>query len=52
MSLFAVENSVVRFGGVVAVDGVSLGVHQDEVHIIIGANGRRQRCWLRSERLR
>src|SRR5436305_667038 len=39
MSFFAVENLGVRFGGVVAVDGVSFSVQQGEVYTIIGPNG-------------
>ena len=39
MSFFAVENLGVRFGGVVAVDGVSFEVKQGEVYTIIGPNG-------------
>src|SRR5262249_17576130 len=39
MSFFAVENLGVRFGGVVAVDGVSFSVEQGEVYTIIGPNG-------------
>ncbi len=39
MSFFAVENLGVRFGGVVAVDGVSFSVKQGEVYTIIGPNG-------------
>ena len=39
MSFFAVENLGVRFGGVVAVDGVSFEVAQGEVYTIIGPNG-------------
>src|SRR5215475_13502056 len=39
MSFFAVENLGVRFGGVVAVDGVSFKVEQGEVYTIIGPNG-------------
>jgi branched-chain amino acid transport system ATP-binding protein len=39
MSFFAVENLGVRFGGVVAVDGVSFAVQQGEVYTIIGPNG-------------
>ena len=39
MSFFAVENLGVRFGGVVAVDGVNFAVKQGEVYTIIGPNG-------------
>jgi len=39
MSFFAVETLGVRFGGVVAVDGVSFSVRQGEVYTIIGPNG-------------
>jgi len=39
MSFFSVENLGVRFGGVVAVDGVSFSVEQGEVYTIIGPNG-------------
>ena len=39
MSFFAVENLGVRFGGVVAVDGVNFSVQQGEVYTIIGPNG-------------
>ncbi len=39
MSFFAVENLGVRFGGVVAVDGVSFEVKPGEVYTIIGPNG-------------
>ena len=39
MSFFAVENLGVRFGGVVAVDGVSFSVNAGEVYTIIGPNG-------------
>ena len=39
MSFFTVENLGVRFGGVVAVDGVSFEVKQGEVYTIIGPNG-------------
>jgi len=39
MSLLAVENLGARFGGVVAVDGVSFAVREGEVYTIIGPNG-------------
>ena len=39
MSFFKVENLGVRFGGVVAVDGVSFEVAPGEVYTIIGPNG-------------
>jgi branched-chain amino acid transport system ATP-binding protein len=39
MSFFAVENLGVRFGGVVAVDGVSFSVNKGDVYTIIGPNG-------------
>ena len=39
MSFFEVENLGVRFGGVVAVDGVSFAVRRGEVYTIIGPNG-------------
>ena len=39
MSFFAVENLGIRFGGVVAVDGVSFEVRRGEVYTIIGPNG-------------
>jgi len=39
MSFFAVENLGIRFGGVVAVDGVSFEVEKGEVFTIIGPNG-------------
>jgi branched-chain amino acid transport system ATP-binding protein len=39
MTFFAVENLGVRFGGVVAVDGVSFALEQGEVYTIIGPNG-------------
>ena len=38
-AVFAVQNLGVRFGGVVAVDGVSFSVEQGEVFTIIGPNG-------------
>ena len=39
MSFFTVDNLGVRFGGVVAVDGVSFEVRPGEVYTIIGPNG-------------
>jgi branched-chain amino acid transport system ATP-binding protein len=39
MSFFAVENLGIRFGGVVAVDGVSFELKRGEVYTIIGPNG-------------
>jgi len=39
MSFFAVENLGIRFGGVVAVDGVSFEVKEGECFTIIGPNG-------------
>ena len=39
MSFFKVENLGIRFGGVVAVDGVSFEVKRGEVFTIIGPNG-------------
>ena len=39
MSFFKVENLGIRFGGVVAVDNVSLEVKRGEVYTIIGPNG-------------
>ncbi|MDW8469761.1 MAG: ABC transporter ATP-binding protein [Burkholderiales bacterium] len=39
MSFFRVENLGIRFGGVVAVDGVSFEVKKGEVFTIIGPNG-------------
>jgi branched-chain amino acid transport system ATP-binding protein len=39
MSFFRVENLGVRFGGVIAVAGVSFEVRQGEVYTIIGPNG-------------
>ncbi len=39
MSFFKVENLGIRFGGVVAVDGVSFEVNRGEVYTIIGPNG-------------
>jgi branched-chain amino acid transport system ATP-binding protein len=39
VSFFRVENLGVRFGGVVAVAGVSFAVEQGEVYTIIGPNG-------------
>jgi branched-chain amino acid transport system ATP-binding protein len=39
MSFFRVENLGIRFGGVVAVDGVSFDVKRGEVFTIIGPNG-------------
>ncbi len=39
MSFFKVENLGIRFGGVVAVDGVGFEVNRGEVYTIIGPNG-------------
>ena len=39
MSFFVVENIGIRFGGVVAVGGVSFSVNRGEVYTIIGPNG-------------
>ena len=39
MSFFKVENLGIRFGGVVAVDGVSFEVKRGECYTIIGPNG-------------
>jgi branched-chain amino acid transport system ATP-binding protein len=39
MSFFKVDNIGIRFGGVVAVDGVSFEVNRGEVFTIIGPNG-------------
>ncbi len=37
--ILAVENVTVRFGGIVALDNVSLDIHADEVFAVIGPNG-------------
>ena len=39
MSLFAVENLGIRFGGLRAVDGVSFSVAAGEIYTVIGPNG-------------
>jgi branched-chain amino acid transport system ATP-binding protein len=39
MKFFGVENLGIRFGGVVAVDGVTFDVERGEVYTIIGPNG-------------
>ncbi|MGE0874254.1 MAG: ABC transporter ATP-binding protein [Burkholderiales bacterium] len=39
MSFFAVENLGIRFGGLVAVDGISFEVKEGECYTIIGPNG-------------
>ena len=39
MRFFGVDNLGIRFGGVVAVDGVSFDVRRGEVYTIIGPNG-------------
>jgi len=39
VKFFGVENLGIRFGGVVAVDGVSFDVRRGEVYTIIGPNG-------------
>jgi branched-chain amino acid transport system ATP-binding protein len=39
VTFFSVDNLGMRFGGVVAVDGVSFEVRQGEVYTIIGPNG-------------
>ena len=39
MALLEVEDVRVRFGGIVALDGVSLSVEEGEVHGLIGPNG-------------
>jgi branched-chain amino acid transport system ATP-binding protein len=39
MSLLSVENVTLRFGGVVALDGVSLAVDQGQIAGLIGPNG-------------
>ncbi|HYI29972.1 MAG TPA: ATP-binding cassette domain-containing protein, partial [Bradyrhizobium sp.] len=37
--LLRVEDLVIRFGGVIATDHVSLDVNSGELHAIIGPNG-------------
>ena len=37
--LLRIEDAVIRFGGVAAVDGVSMEIHPGEVVALIGANG-------------
>ena len=39
MSLLEIENATLRFGGLVAVDNVSLQVNQGEVFALVGPNG-------------
>lgn len=39
MTLLAVEGIVKRFGGLVAVDGVSFDVHEGQIKALIGPNG-------------
>ena len=38
-ALLTVEGLTMRFGGVVAVDGVSLAIHEGELRCLIGPNG-------------
>jgi len=38
-SLLSVESLIMRFGGLVAVDGLSFSVERDEIHGLIGPNG-------------
>jgi branched-chain amino acid transport system ATP-binding protein len=39
MSILAIENLTTKYGAVVAVDGISLEVHQGEIVALIGGNG-------------
>jgi branched-chain amino acid transport system ATP-binding protein len=39
MSLLTLENTTIRFGGLVAVNSVNLEVHEDEILALIGPNG-------------
>jgi branched-chain amino acid transport system ATP-binding protein len=39
VTFFAVDNLGIRFGGVVAVDGVSFSVNRGDVYTVIGPNG-------------
>ena len=39
MSLLEIENATLRFGGLVAVDNVSLQVNEGEVFALVGPNG-------------
>ncbi len=39
MSLLEIENATLKFGGVVAVDDLSLSVEEGEIHAIVGPNG-------------
>jgi len=37
--MLEIQNLAMRFGGLLAVDGVSLDVQEREIHSIIGPNG-------------
>jgi len=39
VSLLEIENATLKFGGVVAVDDLSLSVEEGEIHAIVGPNG-------------
>jgi branched-chain amino acid transport system ATP-binding protein len=38
-AILAIENLSLRFGGIVALDGVSLAVEQGELMAVVGPNG-------------
>ncbi|MGB9586374.1 MAG: ATP-binding cassette domain-containing protein, partial [Anaerolineales bacterium] len=39
MSLLKIENLVTKYGEVIALDGISLEVHQGEIVALVGSNG-------------
>ena len=39
MILLEIENATVRFGGIVAIDNVSLRLNEGEVFALVGPNG-------------
>jgi ABC-type branched-subunit amino acid transport system ATPase component len=48
MELLKIEELVMRFGGLKALNGVSIGIKEGDIHAIIGPNGAGKTTLLRA----